>query len=116
MTDDERFNLICSPSLKRIEEKIDSLHHTVAVSNGKPSVLARLDVLEKTTPITEAKPARMLKIGPFELNGYGLNDIVRATVVVMVLWIAITSYIGQAKTEQMLKAMKAAAILAPGTP
>jgi hypothetical protein len=119
MNDDERFNLICSPSLKRIEEKLDSLHHTVAVSNGKPSVLARLDVLEKTPPATEAKPARMLKIGPLELNGYGLNDIVRAAVVVGVLWIAVTSYMGQAKTAQMLegiKAMKAATDIAAGTP
>lgn len=120
MTDSERFDMVCSPALKRIEGKLDSLHHTVAVSNGKPSVLARLDAIERSTPLaTGAKPARMLKIGPLELNGYGLNDIVRAAVVFGVLWIAVTSYMGQAKTAQMLegiKAMKAATGIAAGTP
>ena len=124
MSDNERYELICKPTLQAIKEGQDDLkelfedlHHTIAVSNGKPSLLSRVDALEKTAAVPpEAKPARMLKIGPVELNGYGLNDIVRAAVVVMVLWIAITSYMGQAKTEQMLKAMKAAAILAPGSP
>lgn len=113
MTDAERFDLICSPALKRIEDKIDGLHHTVAVSNGKPSVLARLDVLEKASTAAPSPapvaPARVLKLGPLELTGYGLNDITRAVIVLGIIWLAVTNYIGQAKTQALIDAMKAAA-------
>jgi hypothetical protein len=129
MTDAERFELICNPALARIEAKLEDLHHTVAVSNGKPSVLARVDALEKATsalasaekalPAPPAIPppaVRVLKLGPIELQGYGLNDVVRLSVVVVLLWLAVSSYLGQAKTQALIDAMQRAAKVAQVAP
>jgi hypothetical protein len=126
MTDAERFELICNPALARIEAKLEDLHHTVAVSNGKPSVLARVDALEKATealasaekalPVPVAAPTRMLKLGPIELQGYGLNDVVRLSVVLVLLWLAVSSYLGQAKTQALIDAMQRAAKVAQVVP
>jgi hypothetical protein len=95
MTDNERYELICKPTLQAIKEGQDDLkelfedlHHTIAVSNGKPSLLSRVDNLEKAAAAQpEPKPTRSVKFGPIELTGYGLNDISRAAVVVCVLWL-----------------------------
>ena len=47
MTDEERFTMICSPKLTSIEGKLDGLISLVTVSNGKPSLVARMDAAEK---------------------------------------------------------------------
>ncbi len=87
MTEDERWKEVCSPALSRIRDDLDLLKKHLIIGNGKPSLLNRVDALEKA----EAKPAkdnRVFSIGKLVvLRGYGANDVARIVVVLGVLWL-----------------------------
>lgn len=46
MTPEEMQEKVCGPQLKRIEDLAQKTHKALCESNGKPSVLSRLDAVE----------------------------------------------------------------------
>lgn len=111
MTDDERFIQVCQPeqvrnaaTQERIEKKVDHVIEIVTVSNGKPSLVARMDAAEKVlgaaviaadklhaaellaadvleahrklTAITKRSPeSHEVKLWPPSFKGYRLQDV-----------------------------------------
>jgi hypothetical protein len=86
MQDKERYDELCKPAFAEIRSDLDLLKKHLIVGNGKPSLLTRVEMLEvrpKSSP-----DGRTVRIGKLvELRGYGLNDVVRAAVLLGILWL-----------------------------
>ncbi len=87
MSEGERWALVCEPTLKRIEGKVDKLTETVITGNGKPSLVTRMENVERG--ISDAKTgqrSRSVKIGPLELNGYAISDVLKVGIFCALVW------------------------------
>jgi hypothetical protein len=94
MTENERYELLCGPKLKAIEDGLNNLVKVVTISNGKPSLLSRMDtqevalqnhVAKETTDTANAanQRSRSFKFGPLEINGYMASDVVKFVLVIL---------------------------------
>ena len=94
--ENERWTMVCEPTLKRIESAVDKLTVAVVIGNGKPSLLARVDGLEKTAAeavVNTGTRSRSLELGPLKINGYMASDLVKIVLVIMFgvsLWFMFT--------------------------
>ncbi len=121
MSDEARFQLVCGPILRRIDENTTKTYNAVFVSNGKPSILARLDTAEKTIKGIEDAPASSAKTpapsqntfapknvklkalgAEMALSGYAINDVIRAILTVVVFYTLIYTYIERRKTDERM--------------
>jgi hypothetical protein len=128
MKDEERWAMVCEPTLKRIEAKVDKvdgkmekLTETVITGNGKPSLVARLTALEasaETAGKTQAQGqrSRSVKVGPVEINGYAMSDVLKVAIFVAFLgciWLFLNDRTERVKVLKELhsthQAMKTAA-------
>jgi hypothetical protein len=91
MNEDERYHEICKPALDGIRGDLDLLKKHLILGNGKPSLLNRVDALERGADKATgaaAKEARSFAIGKLiVLKGYGPNDVIRIVIVLGVLWL-----------------------------
>lgn len=89
MDESERYTEICKPQFETINDKLELLTKHLVIGNGKPSLLNRVDTLEKCAEKGAApKDSRSLSIGKLiVLKGYGANDVARIVVVICVLWL-----------------------------
>ena len=130
MNEGERWTLVCEPTLKRIEGQVNKLTEAVITGNGKPSIMARLTALEgerPREPQSQGQRSRSVKVGPVEINGYAMSDILKVGIFVAFLaciWLFLSD---RTERVQVLKelhsthqAMKTAANggsgIAEGTP
>ncbi len=85
MTDAERFDMICKPTLARIEAGVNKLTEVVVTGNGKPSLVARVTSLEGAEHKTTGQRSRSVRVGPVESNGYALSDVLKVAILVAFL-------------------------------
>ncbi len=70
----------------------------LVIGNGKPSLLNRVDVLERCIEKVQSAPKdnRSLSIGKLiVLKGYGANDVVRIVIVLGVLWLVFEPHVSK---------------------
>jgi hypothetical protein len=119
LSDEARFQLVCGPILRRIDENTTKTYNAVFVSNGKPSILARLDTAEKTIKGIEDSPASSPKAptqntftpknvklkalgAEMALSGYAINDVIRAVLTVVVFYTLVYTYMERRKTDEKM--------------
>jgi hypothetical protein len=128
LSDDARYKFVCGPTLERIDGNVTRLFNAVFVSNGKPSILARLDAAEgkmktlesgsvkpDTTPADSESKKEVsytpktvgLKAGKVEVNfsGYAINDIIRAVISLLVVYTLVASYMDKKSVDEKINAI-----------
>ena len=128
LSDEARFQFVCGPLLRRIDENTEKTYKAVFVSNGKPSILARLDAAEgkmkalesgaikteTTSSDGEAKKEHTytpksvgLKAGKMEVNfsGYAINDIIRAAISLLVVYTLVASYMEKKSVDEKINSI-----------
>jgi hypothetical protein len=128
LSDDARYKFVCGPTLARIDGNVTQLFNAVFVSNGKPSILARLDAAEgkmktlesgavksDTTPADSESKKEVsytpktvgLKAGKVEVNfsGYAINDIIRAVISLLVVYTLVASYMDKKSVDEKINAI-----------
>lgn len=87
MDENERWQMVCEPSLKRIEEAVKDLHTVVIRGNGKPSLLARMEHMERTIESKQSgQRSRSVELGPIKLNGYAMSDVIKVCILVALIY------------------------------
>lgn len=66
---DEFYKTFCQPAFERIEAKVDGLIKTITVSNGKPSLISRVEDVERLAH----QPLAQKTIKEFSLGKGGLK-------------------------------------------
>ena len=119
LSDAARYQFVCGPLLKRIDENTTKTFAAVFMSNGKPSILARLDTAEKAIKGIEDAPSSSPKApsqntftpknvklkalgAEMALSGYAINDVIRAILTVVVFYTLIYTYIERRKTDERM--------------
>ena len=98
MNESERYTEICKPQFESINENLALLTKHLVIGNGKPSLLNRVDALEKCAEKGQSVPKdnRSLSIGKLiVLKGYGANDVVRIVIVLGVLWLVFEPHVSK---------------------
>jgi hypothetical protein len=96
VNESERYTEICKPQFEEINKNLALLTKHLVIGNGKPSILNRVDALEKCAEKRSEQPKdnRSLAIGKLiVLKGYGSNDVIRIVIVVGVLWLVFEPYL-----------------------
>ena len=109
MTENERWAEVCKPALDRIDRNVSRLVEVVITGNGKPPLTQRVDALEHSAPADSNKGSRRksVKVGPVEINGYQMSDIIKAAVLVALLacvWLFVTDRRERLETLAQIKA------------
>jgi hypothetical protein len=128
LSDDTRYKFVCGPTLERIDGNVTKLFNAVFVSNGKPSILARLDAAEGKMKLLESGQSKVdaastdgdakkehtytpknvgLKAGKMEVNfsGYAINDIIRAVISLLVVYTLVASYMEKKSVDEKINAI-----------
>lgn len=100
-----RYTDICKPQFEGLDKrctamdgKLDVLTKHLIIGNGKPSLLNRVDTLERCIEkgVAAPKDTRSLSIGKLiVLKGYGANDVIRIVIVVGVLWLVFEPHVSK---------------------
>lgn len=83
---EEMHKMVCGPKMDEIHEAVKGLTKTIKESNGKPSVLARLDSLEQPAPKKTIKRFSLGK-GGIKTEGYDGMDVVRIIATLGILYL-----------------------------
>jgi hypothetical protein len=109
MNETERWNEVCKPTLDRIDRGVAKLMEVVVTGNGKPALTARVEALERGGGADNGVRRKTVKVGPVELNGYAMSDIIKAGIAVALLacvWMLIADRSERVKAWQEIKAIR----------
>ena len=87
MDENERWTMVCEPTLKRIEDGVNKLNIVVISGNGKPSLVSRMETIEREAETGKAgQRSRSVELGPLKLNGYAMSDVLKVAILCALVW------------------------------
>jgi hypothetical protein len=109
MNEAERWQEVCKPRLERIDSGVQKLVEVVITGNGKPGLVARVDALERAADGSGTR-RKSVKVGPVEINGYMMSDVIKAAVLVALLASAWLLVADRRERAEVLAKVKAAVV------